>query len=88
MQLKNFYFEIWNITFVYKTDFLIFLCPSQDQAMVGYEIIKTIGAATATYKFTPKYVLKAGQKVTVRVRLLLDVTHFLLNLLSLKFQHI
>ncbi|XP_041815682.1 lamin-B1 [Chelmon rostratus] len=37
----------------------------EDQAMVGYEIIKTIGAATATYKFTPKYVLKAGQKVTV-----------------------
>lgn len=30
-------------------------------------MIKTIGDATATYKFTPKYVLKAGQKVTVRV---------------------
>lgn len=28
-------------------------------------MIKTIGNATATYKFTPKYVLKAGQKVTV-----------------------
>ncbi|XP_070706692.1 lamin-B1 [Pempheris klunzingeri] len=37
----------------------------EDQAMVGFEIIKTIGNATATYKFTPKYVLKAGQKVTV-----------------------
>lgn len=34
--------------------------------MVGYEIIKAIGNATATYKFTPKFVLKAGQKVTVR----------------------
>lgn len=37
----------------------------EDQAMVGYEMIKTIGNATATYKFTPKYVLKAGQKVTI-----------------------
>lgn len=37
----------------------------EDQAMVGYEITKTIGNATATYKFTPKYALKAGQKVTV-----------------------
>ncbi|KAL6097284.1 lmnb1 [Pungitius sinensis] len=37
----------------------------EDQAMVGYEMIKTIGNATAVYKFTPKYVLKAGQKVTV-----------------------
>ncbi|KAF1377124.1 hypothetical protein PFLUV_G00197310 [Perca fluviatilis] len=37
----------------------------EDQAMVGYEMIKTIGNATATYKFTPKYVLKARQKVTV-----------------------
>ncbi|XP_078127836.1 lamin-B1 [Sander vitreus] len=37
----------------------------EDQAMVGYEMIKTIGNATATYKFTPKYVLKAAQKVTV-----------------------
>lgn len=33
--------------------------------MVGYEMIKTIGNMTATYKFTPKYVLKAGQKVMV-----------------------
>ncbi|KAM8743553.1 lamin-B1 isoform 1-T3 [Acanthopagrus schlegelii] len=37
----------------------------EDQAMVGYEIIKTIGNSTATYKFTPKYVLKVGQKVTI-----------------------
>ncbi|XP_054468009.1 lamin-B1 [Anoplopoma fimbria] len=37
----------------------------EDQAMVGYEMIQTIGNATATYKFTPKYVLKAGQKVMV-----------------------
>ncbi|XP_062290856.1 lamin-B1 [Scomber scombrus] len=37
----------------------------EDQAMVGYEMIKTIGNVTATYKFTPKYVLKAGQKVMV-----------------------
>ncbi|XP_041826042.1 lamin-B1 [Melanotaenia boesemani] len=37
----------------------------EDQAMVGYEMTKTIGNATATYKFTPKYVLKAGQKVMV-----------------------
>ncbi|KAG7221203.1 hypothetical protein INR49_017420 [Caranx melampygus] len=37
----------------------------EDQAMVGYELIKTTGDTTATYKFTPKYILKAGQKVTV-----------------------
>ncbi|XP_035524341.1 lamin-B1 [Morone saxatilis] len=37
----------------------------EDQAMVGYEMIKTIGSAAATYKFTPKYVLKAGHKVMV-----------------------
>ncbi|XP_072227905.1 lamin-B1 [Leuresthes tenuis] len=37
----------------------------EDQAMVGYEMIKTIGNAVATYKFTPKYVLKAGQKVMI-----------------------
>jgi len=37
----------------------------QDQAMVGYEMTRTIGDVSATYKFTPKYVLKAGQKVTV-----------------------
>nr|XP_019937851.1 PREDICTED: lamin-B1 [Paralichthys olivaceus] len=37
----------------------------EDQAMVGYELTKTTGNATATYKFTPKYILKAGQKVMV-----------------------
>lgn len=37
----------------------------EDQAMVGYELVRTIGEVSATYKFTPKYVLKAGQKVTV-----------------------
>ncbi|XP_071322667.1 lamin-B1 [Trachinotus anak] len=37
----------------------------EDQAMVGYELIKKTGNATATYKFTPKYILKAGQKVMV-----------------------
>ncbi|XP_026153981.1 lamin-B1 [Mastacembelus armatus] len=40
---------------------------NEDQAMVGYEMIKTIGNVAATYKFTPKYVLKAGQKVMVWV---------------------
>ncbi|CAN9511554.1 unnamed protein product [Ophioblennius macclurei] len=37
----------------------------EDQAMAGYEMTKTVGNASATYKFTPKYVLKAGQKVTI-----------------------
>ncbi|XP_062409381.1 lamin-B1 isoform X1 [Sardina pilchardus] len=37
----------------------------EDQAMVGYEMTRVIGDASATYKFTPKYVLKAGQKVTI-----------------------
>lgn len=37
----------------------------EDQAMVGYEMIKTTGNTAATYKFTPKYVLKAGQKVMI-----------------------
>lgn len=37
--------------------------------MVGYEMVKTVGGAAATYKFTPKFVLKAGQKVTVRTDL-------------------
>ncbi|KAL2100205.1 hypothetical protein ACEWY4_004599 [Coilia grayii] len=37
----------------------------EDQAMVGYEMTKVIGDESATYKFTPKYVLKAGQKVTI-----------------------
>uniref|UniRef100_A0A8C7KAK1 Lamin B1 n=1 Tax=Oncorhynchus kisutch TaxID=8019 RepID=A0A8C7KAK1_ONCKI len=38
---------------------------NENQAMVGYELTRTIGDVSATYKFTPKYVLKAGQKVTV-----------------------
>uniref|UniRef100_A0A4W5LLC3 Lamin B1 n=1 Tax=Hucho hucho TaxID=62062 RepID=A0A4W5LLC3_9TELE len=38
---------------------------NENQAMVGYELTRTIGEVSATYKFTPKYVLKAGQKVTV-----------------------
>lgn len=37
----------------------------QDQQMVGFEMTRTIGDSSATYKFTPKYVLKAGQKVTI-----------------------
>ncbi|XP_049594655.1 lamin-B1 isoform X2 [Syngnathus scovelli] len=37
----------------------------EDQAMVGCEMIKTIGSATAIFKFTPKYSMKAGQKVTL-----------------------
>lgn len=37
----------------------------QDQAMVGFELTRVIGETSATYKFTPKYVLKAGQKVTI-----------------------
>ncbi|KAF3848710.1 hypothetical protein F7725_015207, partial [Dissostichus mawsoni] len=37
----------------------------EDQAMVGFEMMKTIENDSATYKFTPKFVLKAGQKVTV-----------------------
>lgn len=52
------------------TRLCLFLC-FQDQAMVGYEMTRTIGDSSATYKFTPKYVLKAGQKVTVRLPSLL-----------------
>ncbi|KAF7701299.1 lamin-B1 [Silurus meridionalis] len=37
----------------------------QDQAMVGFELKRIIGETSATYKFTPKYVLKAGQKVAI-----------------------
>lgn len=39
--------------------------------MAGYEMVKTdeIGIVSSFYKFTPKYVLKAGQTVTVRLRL-------------------
>ncbi|KAG7476482.1 hypothetical protein MATL_G00083410 [Megalops atlanticus] len=37
----------------------------QDQPMGGFEMTRTIGETSATYKFTPKYVLRAGQKVTI-----------------------
>ncbi|XP_038126791.1 lamin-B1 [Cyprinodon tularosa] len=37
----------------------------EDQAMVGYEMVKKVGNLSATYRFTPKYVLKAGHKVTI-----------------------
>uniref|UniRef100_A0A3B5MQ90 Uncharacterized protein n=1 Tax=Xiphophorus couchianus TaxID=32473 RepID=A0A3B5MQ90_9TELE len=37
----------------------------EDQAMVGYEMVKNVGNVASTYKFTPKYVLKAGHKVTI-----------------------
>ncbi|XP_061604004.1 lamin-B1 isoform X2 [Phyllopteryx taeniolatus] len=37
----------------------------EDQAMVGCELIKTIGSVTATFEFAPKCVIKAGQKVTL-----------------------
>lgn len=37
----------------------------KDPAMVGYEMIQSIGNATATYKVTPKYVLKVRQEVTM-----------------------
>ncbi|KAG9353814.1 hypothetical protein JZ751_011938 [Albula glossodonta] len=36
----------------------------QDQPMGGFEMTRTIGETSATYKFTPKYVLRAGQQVT------------------------
>lgn len=37
----------------------------QDQPMAGYQLSRTIGDITATYKFTARFVLKAGQKVTI-----------------------
>lgn len=37
----------------------------QDQPLGGWEITRTIGETSANYKFTSKYVLKAGQTVTV-----------------------
>ncbi|XP_036382833.1 lamin-B1-like [Megalops cyprinoides] len=37
----------------------------QDQPMGGFEMTRIIGDVSATYRFTPKYVLKAGQKVTI-----------------------
>ncbi|KAK0137864.1 Lamin-B1 [Merluccius polli] len=35
------------------------------QAMVGYEITRMIGETSATYKFSPKAILKADHKVTL-----------------------
>ncbi|KAM8792545.1 lamin-B1 [Eudromia elegans] len=37
----------------------------QDQPMGGWEMIKKIGDTSATYKYTSRYVLKAGQTVTI-----------------------
>lgn len=37
----------------------------QDQPMAGYQLTRTIGDVSAVYKFTAKYTLKAGQKVTI-----------------------
>lgn len=46
-----------------------FIClhntSDQDQPMAGYQLSRTIGDITATYKFTARFVLKAGQKVTI-----------------------
>ncbi|XP_048477397.1 lamin-B1-like, partial [Rhincodon typus] len=37
----------------------------QDQPMGGWELTRKIGDASVSYKFTPKYVLKAGQTTTI-----------------------
>ncbi|MEE6510596.1 hypothetical protein FKM82_030574 [Ascaphus truei] len=37
----------------------------QDQPMGGWEMTRTIGETSVNYKFTSKYVLKAGQTVTI-----------------------
>ncbi|XP_043106523.1 lamin-B1 [Puntigrus tetrazona] len=37
----------------------------QDQPMAGFQLTRTIGDVSSTYKFTAKYVLKAEQKVTI-----------------------
>ncbi|XP_073532777.1 lamin-B1 [Phyllobates terribilis] len=37
----------------------------QDQPLGGWEIVRRIGETSANYKFTSRYVLKAGQTVTV-----------------------
>ncbi|KAK9967884.1 hypothetical protein ABG768_022806 [Culter alburnus] len=37
----------------------------QDQPMAGFQLTRTIGDVSAVYKFTAKYILKAGQKVTI-----------------------
>ncbi|XP_059500645.1 lamin-B1 isoform X2 [Stegostoma tigrinum] len=38
---------------------------SEDQPMGGWELTRKIGNASASYKFTPKYVLKAGQTTAI-----------------------
>lgn len=35
--------------------------------MAGFQLIRTVGDVSAVYKFTAKYTLKAGQKVTVHI---------------------
>lgn len=53
--------------------------------MAGFQLTRTIGEVSATYKFTAKYNLKAGQKVTVHKHL---YTLLPLNTVSLnKNQH-
>ncbi|NXC17125.1 LMNB1 protein, partial [Corythaeola cristata] len=37
----------------------------QDQSMGGWEMIRKIGDTSASYKFSSRYVLKAGQTVTI-----------------------
>ncbi|NXT18261.1 LMNB1 protein, partial [Syrrhaptes paradoxus] len=37
----------------------------QDQPMGGWEMIRKIGDTSATYRYTPRYILKAGQTVTI-----------------------
>ncbi|NXF11433.1 LMNB1 protein, partial [Smithornis capensis] len=37
----------------------------QDQPMGGWEMIRKIGDTTASYRYTSRYVLKAGQTVTI-----------------------
>ncbi|XP_009991313.1 PREDICTED: lamin-B1-like, partial [Tauraco erythrolophus] len=37
----------------------------QDQPMGGWEMIRTIGDTSASYKYSSRYVLKAGQTVTI-----------------------
>ncbi|XP_061836712.2 lamin-B1 [Nerophis lumbriciformis] len=37
----------------------------EDQAMVGFHVIKTIGNVTGHFKFSPRHIMKAGQKITV-----------------------
>lgn len=44
--------------------------------MVGYEMVKNVGNVASTYKFTPKYVLKAGHKVMVRSVIKITLTFF------------